>query len=107
MRSLGFDQVEYEGKILRDHQAYISCLVLSLAGQHNRQLSVRRFTAVYIHVYVHISLCLTSIELVHTTLFVHNTKLKSDLGNVGKMCVIIFCLCPGFDAISLQETSGV
>ncbi len=107
MRSLGFDQVEYEGKILRDHQAYISCLVLSLAGQHDRQLSVRRFTAVYIHVYVHISLCLTSTEHVHTTLFVHNTKLKSDLGNVGKMCVIIFCLCPGFDAISLQETSGV
>lgn len=64
MRSLGFDQVEYEGEILRDHQAYISCLVLSLTGRHDRQPSVRRFTACAF-VDTCISACLTCRTCAH------------------------------------------
>lgn len=106
MRSFGFDQVEYEGEILQDHQAYISCLVLSLAGQHDRQLSVRRFTAVYIPVYVHISLCLTSSKRADNIVCAQY-KIKERFGKCWKSVRHNFCLCPGFDAISPQETSGM
>ncbi len=109
MRSLGFDQVEYEGENITDP----SCLY-KLSGPLTRwtattdscqsDISHRCVKFMYMCTF---SLYLSSAEHVHKTLLGHNTKLKSDLGNVGKVCVIIFCLCPGFDAISLQETSGV